>query len=156
EAAAVEELLEADIGALFMPHGLGHFLGLDTHDVGGYCSSPSPSSSTTSPPTSSTTCPPRPARPGFNRLRTNRTLQAGMVITVEPGCYFNPALLLPALEDKVKSRYLVRDAILAHMDMGGVRLEDNVVVTESGAESLTHVPRTPEEIETVMKGGAWP
>jgi Xaa-Pro aminopeptidase len=62
--------------------GLGHFLGLDTHDVGGYTPG----------------APPRSARPGFSRLRTARVLQAGMVITVEPGCYFNAALLLPALE----------------------------------------------------------
>ncbi|PNH05967.1 Xaa-Pro dipeptidase [Tetrabaena socialis] len=79
---SLDDYMAADLGALFMPHGLGHFLGLDTHDVGGY------------PPGG----PARPARPGFSRLRTARLLAAGMVITVEPGCYFNPALLLPALE----------------------------------------------------------
>ena len=67
------------------PTGLGHFLGLNTHDVGGY------------PPAG----PARSARPGFSRLRTARLLQPGMVITVEPGCYFNPVLLLPALEVRV-------------------------------------------------------
>ena len=78
----LEAAFEADVGALFMPHGLGHLLGLDTHDVGGY----SPSAS------------PRPSRPGACRLRTARTLAAGMVITLEPGCYFCAALLEPALE----------------------------------------------------------
>ncbi|GLC34339.1 hypothetical protein PLESTB_000740100 [Pleodorina starrii] len=137
---SVEELLEADIGGLFMPHGLGHFLGLNTHDVGGY------------PPGS----PARSSRPGFRSLRTSRVLQPGMVITVEPGCYFNPALLMPALQDPVKSKYLVRDAVLSYMAVGGVRLEDNVVVTESGIERLTQVPRSPEEVEAVMAGADWP
>ncbi len=62
--------------------GLGHFLGINTHDVGGY------------PPGG----PARSPRPGYRSLRTARVLQPGMVITVEPGCYFNPTLLLPALE----------------------------------------------------------
>ncbi|EFJ47271.1 hypothetical protein VOLCADRAFT_61655, partial [Volvox carteri f. nagariensis] len=137
---SVEELLAADIGALFMPHGLGHFLGLNTHDVGGY------------PPGA----PPRSSRPGFRSLRTARVLQPGMVITVEPGCYFNPSLLLPALEDPDKAKYLVRDAVMSYMSVGGVRLEDNVVVTETGIERLTHVPRSPEEVEAVMAGAPWP
>ncbi|KAG2491924.1 hypothetical protein HYH03_009659 [Edaphochlamys debaryana] len=137
---SVDDFMAAELGALFMPHGLGHFLGLNTHDVGGY------------PPKG----PARPARPGFNRLRTARALEPGMVITVEPGCYFNPALLLPALEDPKQSRFLVRDKIMAHLNMGGVRLEDNVVITETGCESLTHVPRDPEVVEAVMAGKAWP
>lgn len=56
-----------------MPHGLGHLLGCDVHDVGGYLDGH----------------PPRPTECGFNRLRTARTIEAGMVLTVEPGCYFN-------------------------------------------------------------------
>lgn len=60
------------MGAVFQPHGLGHFLGLDVHDVGGYLAKD----------------PPRPSEVGVNRLRTARTLQAGMVLTIEPGCYF--------------------------------------------------------------------
>lgn len=136
----VEQYLEAELGGLFMPHGLGHFLGINTHDVGGY------------PPEG----PARSARPGYRSLRTARLLQPGMVITVEPGCYFNPTLLLPALENPAQSKYLVREAVIAHLDLGGVRLEDNVVVTEDGCESLTHVPRSVEDVEAVMAGGAWP
>eukprot|EP00878_Enallax_costatus_P033339 GHUV01036759.1.p1 GENE.GHUV01036759.1~~GHUV01036759.1.p1 ORF type:complete len:498 (+),score=81.20 GHUV01036759.1:186-1679(+) len=78
----VDGMIAADIGGLFMPHGLGHLIGIDTHDVGGY----------------GVGFPPRIQRPGYKSLRTARVLEEGMIITVEPGCYFNPVLLLPALE----------------------------------------------------------
>lgn len=68
----VNDMMDAGINAIFQPHGLGHFLGLDVHDVGGYLSD----------------CPPRPDKPGLNKLRTARALKAGMVVTIEPGCYF--------------------------------------------------------------------
>jgi Xaa-Pro dipeptidase len=83
-------------------------------------------------------------------------LEVGNVITVEPGCYFNPSLLLPAFENPAASKYLVKEAIMPYMSFGGVRIEDNVIVEESGARSLTRVPRTVEEIEAVMAGAPWP
>lgn len=73
----VDEMMEAHLDAVFQPHGLGHLIGCDVHDVGGYT------------PTS----PERPAAPGFNRLRTARILQPGMALTVEPGCYFIPTVV---------------------------------------------------------------
>ncbi|KAK9815595.1 hypothetical protein WJX72_006529 [[Myrmecia] bisecta] len=137
---SVEEMLEHRIAALFMPHGLGHFLGLDTHDVGGY-----PKHG-----------PPRIDKPGLRSLRTARVLEEGMVITVEPGCYFNAYLLEPAFSDPVQSKYLHKSRIKQFMGFGGVRLEDDVIVTAAGAESMTSVPRTVEEVEAVMAGGPWP
>lgn len=68
----VDEMLEARIGAVFMPHGLGHFLGLDVHDVGGYLGDAVA----------------RSTLPGLKSLRTTRLLKERMVITIEPGCYF--------------------------------------------------------------------
>jgi len=137
---SVEDMLAANVGALFMPHGLGHFLGIDTHDVGGYL----PGN------------PERSTRPGYKSLRTSRSLKCGNVITVEPGCYFNfPALLNPAFENPAVKDFLVKDAIMAFVGFGGVRIEDNVVVTETGAESLTLVPRTVDDIEAVMAGAPW-
>lgn len=68
----VNEMVEEGLGAVFQPHGLGHLLGCDVHDVGGYTKD----------------TPQRPKEPGFDKLRTARILQAGMVLTVEPGCYF--------------------------------------------------------------------
>ena len=68
----VDDMINAKLDAVFQPHGLGHFIGLDVHDVGGYLPGH----------------PERSKRPGLQNLRTARELRAGMVITVEPGCYF--------------------------------------------------------------------
>ncbi|KAJ1619237.1 peptidase M24, structural domain-containing protein [Pavlovales sp. CCMP2436] len=136
----VEEMLEHDIGAIFMPHGLGHFIGIDTHDVGGYL----PGN------------PARSDRPGLSRLRTARVLEQGMVITVEPGIYFIDALLDEALAEPKRARFLVAEKLEAYRGFGGVRIEDAVLVTAEGAVSLAACPRSVAEVEAVMSGGAWP
>jgi len=132
---SVEELMENDIFALFFPHGLGHFLGLDTHDVGGYPKGVE-----------------RIDRPGIRFLRARRELQPGMVITVEPGLYFIPALLKPALEDKEKSKFLNSTKLESFFDFGGVRIEDNLIITENGYENMTNVPKEIKEIEKLIQG----
>lgn len=123
-----------------MPHGLGHLIGLDTHDVGGYLSFN----------------PKRATRPGLCKLRTARVLEAGMALTVEPGCYFIDALLEPALADPAKRRFLQIDRLAEFRGFGGVRLEDVVIVTENAVRNITLCPRTVEEVESVMKGEQWP
>lgn len=130
----VEEMMAADIFALFFPHGLGHFLGLDTHDVGGYPKGVE-----------------RIERPGIKYLRLRRELIQGMVITVEPGIYFIPALLKPALEDDEKARFLNTEKVESLFNFGGIRIEDNLVITEDGYENLTDVPKEIMEIEKVMR-----
>jgi Xaa-Pro dipeptidase len=82
-------------GRVFQPHGLGHFLGMNVHDVGGYLEGH----------------PERPEGHGLRSLRTARIMQAGMVVTVEPGCYFNAHLIDNALADPELSRFLVADRI---------------------------------------------
>ena len=135
----VDAMLKARLGGTFMPHGLGHLLGLDTHDVGGYPAG----------------APPRPEGPGRSRLRTARALEPRRVITVEPGVYFNDYLLDAAQADPALRPFLVPSAIAACRGMGGVRLEDNVVVTPTGVECLTRVPRDIADVERVMAGGEW-
>ncbi|KFB43452.1 hypothetical protein ZHAS_00011270 [Anopheles sinensis] len=130
----IEEMMEAGLNAIFQPHGLGHFLGLDVHDVGGYLPH----------------CPQRSTKAGINRLRTARTLKAGMYLTIEPGCYFIEPLLNKAYADPELSKFLVKENLDRFRNFGGVRIEDDVLITETGIENFTLVPRTVEEIEAWM------
>lgn len=129
-------------------------MGLDVHDVGGYLKGQ----------------PERPQKPGVNKLRTARILDKGMVLTIEPGCYFIdpvsyktiikqisiffvPAQLLDkALSDPEQKKFLVPEVIQRFRNFGGVRIEDDVLITENGVENLTKVPRTVQEIEDWMNG----
>jgi Xaa-Pro dipeptidase len=138
---SVDELVEMRLGAVFLPCGLGHFIGIDTHDVGGYLAGH----------------PDRSPLPGLKRLRTARILQKDMVLTVEPGCYFIDHLLDEALAEGSPLRpYLDADKVNEYRGFGGVRLEDVLVVTDKGPINYTLCPRTVEEVESVMAGGKWP
>jgi Xaa-Pro dipeptidase len=117
---SIDELMAQHIPALFMPHGLGHLMGLDVHDPGGYPEGVS-----------------RIDEPGIRSLRCGRKLEEGMVITVEPGIYFIDAVLEPALQNPAISHLLVPDKVAQFRSFGGVRIEDTVVVTENGCEVLT-------------------
>lgn len=132
----LEAQMAVNLGATFMPHGLGHMLGIDTHDVGGYPSGGAQ----------------RPTLPGYASLRTTRALQQGMFLTVEPGCYFIDHLLDAALADPARACFLVPATLARFRGFGGVRLEDDVLVTEDGCENFTHCPRTVEDIEAVLAG----
>jgi Xaa-Pro dipeptidase len=116
-----EESVASGITRAFLPHGLGHLLGLQVHDAGGQQIDPS-----------GKLRPPPENRP---HLRLTRTLEAGFVVTIEPGLYFIPALLKPLLE-----RYedkLNRAKIERLIPFGGIRIEDNVEVTPEGSKNLT-------------------
>lgn len=130
---SVKEMMENHIGPIFMPHGLGHFMGLETHDVGGYPEGTK-----------------RPTEPGFRNLRCGRILEAGMVITVEPGLYFIKHCIETAKKNPNQAKFLNFEKIKEFEDFGGVRIEDDVIVTPNGAENMTTAPRTVEEIEAVM------
>ncbi|KAF8776883.1 Xaa-Pro dipeptidase like protein [Argiope bruennichi] len=133
----IENMMEARLGAVFMPHGLGHFMGLDVHDVGGYLEGN----------------PERPNEAGLKSLRTARVLAPGMVLTIEPGIYFIDCLLDNALKDPKLAPFLVPEKIAQYRDFGGVRIEDDIIVTDVGMELMTRVPRTVEEIEDIMRTG---
>jgi Xaa-Pro dipeptidase len=136
----VDEIALTDMGGIFMPHGLGHLIGCDTHDVGGYIEG----------------TPERSEQRGTKKLRTARVLEKGMCLTNEPGCYFIDVLLDDAINDSVLGKYMDPEVIDRFRNTGGVRLEDVVVVTETGVENLTTCPRTVEEVESVLNGGQWP
>lgn len=130
----IEDMMTARLGAIFMPHGLGHLMGIDTHDVGGYLAG----------------TPERSSLPGLKSLRTARILRENMVLTVEPGIYFIDCLLDKAINDPILSKFLVIDELNKYRNFGGVRIEDNIIVTATGVELITKVPRSISEIEQLM------
>ena len=132
----IEDLLKHNIASYFCPHGLGHSLGLDVHDVGGYLPGLQKDKSDIS----------------LKGLRLGRPLIEGMVLTVEPGCYFIEYLLDELRADPVRSGLINWTEVEKFRSVGGVRIEDNVLVTKDGCRVLTDVPRTVEDIESVMCG----
>lgn len=114
-----EAAFDLGITDAFFPHGLGHLLGLQTHDVGGQFGAAD--GAAVAPPER------------FPSLRLTRTIEPGQVFTVEPGLYFIP-MLLDAVEERRAVNWGRVEPLLR---CGGIRIEDNVVVTEDGAENLT-------------------
>lgn len=123
-----EEMVARRITDTFLPHGLGHLLGLQVHDVGGGLASRRGGELT------------RPKR--FPRLRLTRPLAPGMVVTIEPGLYFIDSLL-----DRLRSSRFARRVnwrqIAGLRRYGGIRIEDNVLVTALGHRNLTRELETP-------------
>ena len=131
-----DELVARDAHALFFPHGLGHMLGLSTHDAGGCLAGRTPSD-----------------RFGLKWLRADLPLEEDYVVTIEPGIYFIPAII-----DDPARRTQFADAVNwervdAMRDFGGVRIEDDIRVTREGAEVLSaHVPKSIAAIEEIRRG----
>uniref|UniRef100_A0AAQ5YU43 Xaa-Pro dipeptidase n=1 Tax=Amphiprion ocellaris TaxID=80972 RepID=A0AAQ5YU43_AMPOC len=136
---SVEDMLKVHLGSVFMPHGLGHLLGIDVHDVGGYPEGVD-----------------RINEPGLRSLRMGRLVQERMVLTVEPGIYFINHLLDQALANSTQSCFINNQVLARFRGFGGVRIEDDIAVTADGIELLTCVPRTVEEIEAFMADSAKP
>ncbi|KAI9012547.1 peptidase M24, structural domain-containing protein [Phycomyces nitens] len=128
-----QQVLDSDVVAAFFPHGIGHMLGLDVHDVAGYPSGVE-----------------RIDRPGYRYLRMRRVLAPGNVVTVEPGIYFCDFLIAPVLKDEKTAKHINQEALEKYRSTGGVRIEDNIVITEDGHINLTTVPKEIEEIEALM------
>ena len=117
-----EAIVEARISSAFFPHGLGHLLGLQTHDVGGLQAGPTGGLL------------PRPE--GHPFLRTTRTLEEGYVVTIEPGLYFIDALLA-GLKAGSNGKFVDWNRVDSFRKFGGIRIEDNVVAKATEPENLT-------------------
>lgn len=117
-----DAMVEAGITSTFLPHGLGHFLGLQVHDVGGFQSDRRGETI------------PRPE--GHPFLRLTRTLEPRQVLTIEPGLYFI-APLLEKLERGEHGKHVNWTKVNEFRRYGGIRIEDDVVVTEDAPENLT-------------------
>ena len=127
---------------MFMPHGLGHGLGMDVHDCEAMGERSFDFSSIAQRAAKSATC----------IYRAAWRLEPGTVMTDEPGLYFIPALI-----DKCRAKGLYKgivdyDALEGYRDFGGIRIEDDILVTESGSRMLgdKKIPVTVEELEAVV------
>lgn len=142
------DLIKAEVTALFFPHGLGHHLGLEVHDV-------SPDSGTV-PLELAMEC--RNSLMSVTEHRPPCTLSApplasGMVITVEPGLYFNRLAIDQARAERdrpdSKGRFVDFDVVERYVDVGGVRIEDDVLVTKGGNRNLTDAPKGREMLDLI-------
>ena len=138
-----EEAVRAGAHALFLPHGLGHMMGMDVHDMEGlgqvhvgYDEEVRPSSQF-----------------GLNALRMARRLQEGFVVTDEPGIYFIPALIDQWRANGTNAEYLNFDVIETYKDFGGVRIEDDILITKDGCRFLgkERIPYHIDEVEEYMR-----
>ncbi len=138
-----DEALASGAPALFMPHGLGHAMGIDVHDMEdlgetlvGYDDEIQ-----------------RSTMFGYRSLRFGRRLQENFVLTVEPGIYFVPQLIEKWKREKINTDFIHFDKLESYYDFGGIRLEDDVVVTKEGCRFVydKRLPITVEEIQNTIK-----
>ena len=141
---SVDDIVAAGAQALFMPHGLGHQMGLDVHDMEnigekyvGYDEETLRSST-----------------PGLSSLRMGKRLRPGMVMTVEPGLYFIPALIAKWKKEGLGRHFVNYNEAEKYSGFGGIRIEDDMLITATGNRMLgaERVPATVDEIEAFMQG----
>lgn len=131
------DAVEAGAHALFFPHGIGHMMGLDVHDmedlgdIVGYVRKEK-----------------RSGQFGLKFLRLSRPLEPGFVLTVEPGIYFIPALMDRWQHEEMHREFINYDKLKAFRKFGGIRIEDDVLVTKNGSRVLgPKIPKTIHEVE---------
>ena len=139
----INEAVEAGAHGLFFPHGLGHQIGLDVHDMEdlgeqyvGYREGIE-----------------RSTQFGLKSLRMGKELKEGMVLTVEPGLYFIPELIDMWQKENKFSDFINYEKVNEYRDFSGIRIEDNCLITAEGQEVLgPPIPKTVEEVETLRSG----
>jgi len=136
------EAVAAGAHALFFPHGLGHNLGLDVHDMEDYGENNVGYGEKVE----------RSSQFGLAYLRMARELRPGHVLTVEPGIYFIPALFALWKKEKKHKDFIAYDAVEKFLDFGGARIEDDVLITEKGHKVLgPPIPKTVADIEKACR-----
>jgi Xaa-Pro aminopeptidase len=137
----IEAAVKEGAHALFFPHGLGHMMGLDVHDMEDLGENYVGYDETVE----------RSRQFGLAYLRMAKALKPGYVLTVEPGIYFIPALIDMWKAEKRFEQFLNYDKIEQMKDFGGMRIEDDVLVTGNGHRVLGKpIPKTIDEIERFM------
>lgn len=139
----VEESLKAGAHAMFLPHGLGHSMGMDVHDMEGLGQVYVGFDKEVRPSTQF----------GTNALRFGRRLQKGFVVTDEPGIYFIPALIDDWKKNGTNAQFLNFDKIDEYRDFGGIRIEDDVLITDEGCRFIgsKRIPYHVEDVEDFMR-----
>ena len=138
----IEESVALGAHALFMPHGLGHQVGLDVHDMEDLGENYVGYDETIQ----------RSTIFGWRSLRMAKTLRPGHVITIEPGIYFIPHLIDIWKKEKKFEAFINYDKVENYKNFGGIRIEDSVLITEDGHRVLgTHLPKSVTEIETILQ-----
>lgn len=139
---AVDGLLERGAAAVFFPHGIGHLLGLDVHDMedlgdrAGYATGRQRSQAF-----------------GDAFLRLDRDLEAGMLVTIEPGFYQVPGILNDPTYTEALGADFNREALAAYQDVRGIRIEDDVLITAEGCRVLSAgVPKSAAAVEEAVRG----
>jgi len=139
----VEEAVNKGAHTLFFPHGLGHPLGLDVHDLEGMGENFVGYDNEVT----------RSREFGLAFLRFGRKLQKHFVMTIEPGIYFIPELIDIWKNENKLAEFINYDKVETYRDFGGIRIEDDVLVTEKGVKVLGKpIPKTVEDVEKTMKG----
>ena len=139
-----EEAVAAGAHAMFLPHGLGHMMGMDVHDTEGLGQIYVGFDEETRP---------NLEQFGTNCLRMGRKLEPGFVVTDEPGIYFIPHLIDLWREEGHCKEYLNFDKLEEYKDFGGIRIEDDLLITSDGCRFLgsKRIPYHPQELEEFMK-----
>jgi len=139
----IQEAVKKGAHTLFFPHGLGHPMGLDVHDLEGMGENLVGYDNEVT----------RSKEFGIAFLRFGRKLQKNFVMTIEPGIYFIPELIDIWKYDNKLAEFINYDKVETYKDFGGIRIEDDILVTENGAKVLGKpIPKTVAEIEEIMKG----
>ncbi len=138
----VEESVAVGAHALFMPHGLGHQMGLDVHDMEDLGENYVGYDDETQ----------RSQQFGLGSLRMGRKLQVGHVVSDEPGIYFIPALIEQWKKENKLTQFINYDKVAGYIGFGGIRLEDDLLITENACRLLgdKRIPITTEEVEAMI------
>ncbi len=138
----VDAAVAAGAHALFFPHGLGHMMGIDVHDMEGLGENYVGYNDEIQ----------RSSQFGLAFLRMGRKLEPGFVMTVEPGCYFIPDLIDQWKAEGKFNQFINYDKVETYKDFGGIRIEDDILVTDDGWRLLGKpIPKTVEDIENTCK-----
>jgi len=139
----VDEAVRAGAHAMFLPHGLGHMLGMDVHDMEGLGQIYVGFDDETRP---------NLEQFGTNCLRMGRRLEPGFVVTDEPGIYFIPALIDKWKAEQHCADFLCFDKIETYKDFGGIRIEDDLLIMEDSCRFLGHkrIPYHINELEVTI------